>query len=70
MQAKTVSRKPSIPPAVYNVPEIAALLDLNLIATYELTRREGFPAIRIGRRVIVPKAAFHAWLDGQAAAGK
>ena len=56
-------RKAEIEPAVYNVSEIAALLGVNLIKAYELARQEGFPAIRIGRRIVVPKVALERWLE-------
>ncbi len=65
-----IPRKPKIEPAVYSVPEIAALLDINLPKAYELTRQPGFPAIQISnRRIVVPKAAFERWLE-QAAFNK
>lgn len=60
-----MSRKPDLEPAVYEVPEIAALLKINLAKAYELARRKDFPAIRIGRRIVIPKAAFERWLDNQ-----
>jgi excisionase family DNA binding protein len=49
----------------YTVPEVASLLGINVITAYELAKRENFPAIRIGRRVVIPKAAFERWLDRQ-----
>jgi excisionase family DNA binding protein len=52
----------------YTVPEVARLLGINVITAYEIARQEGFPSIRIGRR-IVPKEAFHRWLE-QAALDK
>jgi excisionase family DNA binding protein len=58
-----IPRKPKIEPAVYSVPEVAALLEINLPKAYELARQPGFPAIRIGRRIVVPKEAFHRWLE-------
>ncbi len=64
-----IPRKPKIEPAVYSVPEVAALLEINLPKAYELARQEGFPSIRIGRRIVVPKEAFHRWLE-QAALDK
>ncbi len=60
-----MSRKPDLEPAVYEVPEIAALLKINLVKAYELARRKDFPAIRIGRRIVIPKAACERWLDKQ-----
>ena len=58
-----MSRNPAIPRAVYTVPEVAALLGINLPKAYELARQEGFPAIRIGRRIVVPKAGLERWLE-------
>lgn len=63
-----IHRKPE--PVVYDVPEIAVLLNINRITAYQLAKKEGFPAVRIGRRIIVPKQAFHRWLDRQVAAGE
>jgi excisionase family DNA binding protein len=60
----------TLEPAVYDVPEIAVLLNINRITAYQLAKKEGFPAVRIGRRIIVPKQAFHRWLDRQVAAGE
>ena len=54
--------------AVFNIPEIADMLDINLPKAYELARQEGFPSIRIGKRIVVPKVAFERWLE--AAAGQ
>jgi excisionase family DNA binding protein len=64
--AKTASRER----LVHTVPEVAGLLGINVITAYELAKREDFPSIRIGRRIVVPKAAFARWLDNQAASGE
>jgi|GEM_PF-806208 len=61
---KHIPRKPRLDPLVYSVPQIAALLDINLPKAYELAKSEGFPAVTIGKkRIIVPKAAFERWLE-------
>ncbi|MBC8092775.1 MAG: excisionase family DNA-binding protein [Pseudonocardia sp.] len=52
------------PPATYTVVEVSALLNLALGGTYELLRDGTIPARRLGRRWIISRAAFHAWLDG------
>jgi len=39
------------------------MLGINVVKAYTLARREDFPSIRIGRRIVVPKDAFHRWLD-------
>ena len=65
-----MSRTPQATRVVYTVPEVAALLGINLPRAYELTRQPGFPAIRVSsRRIIIPKEAFHRWLE-QAALDK
>ena len=58
-----MSQKPEIEKAVYNVYEVAALLGINLPKAYKMVRQESFPSIRIGRRIVVPKEAFHRWLE-------
>ena len=58
-----MSQKPEIEKAVYNVYEVAALLGINLPKAYELARQPGFPSCRIGRRIVIPKAAFERWLE-------
>lgn len=62
-------RKPKMEPAVLNVAQFAALMDINLPRAYEIVKTPGFPAIRIGKRIVIPKAAFERWLE-QAALGK
>lgn len=47
----------------YSIQEIAEMLGIHLITAYNLAKQQGFPAIRIGRRIVVPKAAFERWLD-------
>ncbi|HAA81539.1 MAG TPA: excisionase [Thermoanaerobacter sp.] len=48
--------------AVYTMYEVANLLGINLPKAYELAKAKDFPAIRLGRRIIVPKVAFEKWL--------
>ena len=49
----------------YTVDEVADLLGLSRGSAYKYAREGGIPAIRMGRRLVVPKARFHAWLDGE-----
>ena len=49
--------------AVYTVAEVARLLSLSRGGTYELVRSGEIPAVRLGRRWVIPKERFHAWLD-------
>ena len=47
-------------------PEAAKLIGVSLPVMYQLCRREDFPAVRLGRAIIIPRAAFEAWLDREA----
>lgn len=38
---------------------------MSISSAYELMREPGFPALRIGNRIVVPKEKFHRWVDAQ-----
>lgn len=48
---------------VYTVAEVAHMLQLSLGGAYQLCRNEQMPAKKLGNRWVVPKKAFHKWLD-------
>ena len=51
----------------FNVDEMAAALGISRPVAYELSRKEGFPAIRVSeRRIIIPVDSLKKWLDRQA----
>jgi excisionase family DNA binding protein len=53
-----------------SVDEMASMLGISRPVAYELTKREGFPAVRVSeRRIIVPVEALKRWLNEQAARG-
>ena len=55
------------PPAerlVYTVPEAGCLLGLSRNGSYEAAKRGEIPTIRVGRLLLVPKAAFHRMIEG------
>ena len=53
-----------------SVEEMASMLGISRPVAYELTKREGFPAVRVSeRRIIVPVEALKRWLNEQAARG-
>ena len=45
-----------------NVQELAQQLGISKPTAYELCKREDFPHINIGKRVVIPVAAFEQWL--------
>ena len=42
-------------PLMLSGPEMAAALGISRAGAYELARSEGFPALRIGTRIVIPK---------------
>lgn len=48
----------------YNVEEAARLLGIGRNQAYEAARRGDFPTIRIGKRLLVSKAALDRMLNG------
>lgn len=52
-------------PLMLSVPEVAAVLGISRAGAYELVRRERFPALKIGSRIVVPKEKFIGWINTQ-----
>ena len=52
-------------PLMLSVPEMAAALGISRAGAYELARSEGFPALRIGTRIVIPKDKLQEWVDKQ-----
>jgi len=48
------------------VKEMAEQLGISRPKAYELARSRGFPAINIGRRIVIPKDKFKQWIDEKA----
>ena len=55
--------------AVYQRPEMAKHMGISRPKAYELANTEGFPAIRIGKRIVIPYQAFIDWLQESAVHG-
>ena len=52
-------------PLMLSFPEMAAALGISRAGAYELARSEGFPALRIGTRIVIPKDKLQEWVDKQ-----
>lgn len=53
-----------------SVSELATSLGISKPLAYELTRREGFPAVRVSeRRIIIPVDRLKVWLNTNATDG-
>lgn len=42
---------------------VSDILGLSMSAVYQLMRDKGFPTLRIGKRMVVPKDKFIAWIE-------
>ena len=52
--------------ATMSVQELAFSIGICLPKAYELVRQPGFPSIRIGARILIPRVAFEEWLKKEA----
>jgi len=43
------------------------VLGISRAGAYELVHSEGFPALRIGNRIVVPKYKLREWIDANTA---
>lgn len=50
-------------PLFLNYQMIADILGISRAVAYQLMREESFPTLRIGKRMVVPKDRFIAWLE-------
>ncbi len=52
-------------PVMLTAPEVGEILGISRAAAYELVRSRGFPRLKIGTRILVPKDKFLVWIDEQ-----
>ena len=45
--------------------EAAAMLGVSMNTIYELSHREDFPSVRVGKRVLISRKRFIEWFDNQ-----
>ena len=48
-----------------NAKTVAQVLGISAAGAYELLHQEGFPVIKIGSRLVVPKEKFLFWVESQ-----
>ncbi len=53
-------------PLTLNAREAAEVLRISKSKVYELAQSESFPAIRIGKRVVIPRDKLIQWMNNQA----
>ena len=52
-------------PCILNADDVKAYLGISRGEAYNQMRSEGFPLIRIGKRMIVPRDKFLEWIEEQ-----
>ena len=50
-------------PMFINVRAVAKLLGISQSSGYELMHEKGFPAIKIGSRIVIPRDKLIAWIE-------
>ena len=50
-------------PLFLNADTVAKTLGVSPASGYELLHEDGFPSLRIGSRIVVPKEAFIRWVE-------
>ena len=50
-------------PLFLNAAIVANVLGVSPSSGYELMHEQGFPALRIGSRIVIPKEAFIRWVE-------
>ena len=53
-------------PLFLNAETLARLLGISISSSYELMHERGFPAVRIGSRLVVTKEKLKLWVDENA----
>lgn len=52
-------------PMTYTVDEVASLMRIARNSAYDGVRSGEIPSIRVGRRYLIPRERFHAWLNSE-----
>ena len=52
-------------PLFLNAELVAKVLGVSISTAYELPNDPGFPTLRVGSRMVVPKEKFIQWAEGQ-----
>ena len=52
-------------PLFLNAETVAKALGVSISSAYELMHEPGFPVLKVGRRMVVPKEKFITWVSAQ-----
>ena len=61
-----MNKAENLAPLVVSVPEAAKMLDVCIKTVYDLAATEGFPAVRLGKRIVIPYEGLKEWINRQA----
>ena len=50
-------------PITLSVEDVASYLGISRVGAYNLCHSKGFPSMRIGKRILIPRDRFLEWLD-------
>ena len=56
-------------PLFLSANTVEQVLGVSISSAYELMHEKGFPALRVGNRIIVPKEKFCQWVEEQTGGG-
>ena len=56
-------------PLFLNATMVAQVLGISAASSYELMHEKGFPVLKIGNRMVVPKEKFVAWVEHNTSGG-
>ncbi len=57
-------------PLFLNAKTMAEVLGVSPATSYELLHESGFPSLKIGNRIVVPKEQFIQWVEQHIAGGE
>ena len=52
-------------PLFLNAETVAKVLGISISSAYELMHEPGFPVLKVGSRMVVPKEKFITWVSAQ-----
>ena len=57
-------------PLLLNTTQLADLLGVSHSSVYELIQEDGFPSLRIGKRIVIPKEELRQWISANTKGAK
>ncbi len=64
------TQSPEIERRTYTVKEAAQVIGISESHAYEMIRQKQIPALKLGRKVVIPVHLLEAWLEGGGTSGQ